>query len=50
LTVVFSICKLSTLRCDNETLSMVCHGNSVPGNMAIDICILKKINLTTSFV
>ena len=38
----------------HETLSLVCHGNSALGKMAVDICILKKIiylgNLTTAFV
>jgi len=27
----------------HETLSLVCHGNSALGKMAVDICIKKKL-------
>ena len=51
LTVILNTCKLSTSRRASVTLSLVSHGNSVPGNTAMDICVLKKsFDLITAFV
>ena len=45
--MILNILKLSTPRRASGAMSLVCHGNSVLHNMAMDICgLLNSLNLT----